>query len=283
MEYQNADALVETDWLADHLADPELRIVDATWFMPHLNRSAREEFATQHIPGAMFWDIDEIADPTDPLPHMVPDASGFAGHMARLGIADGTRVIAYDTTSLQNAPRAWWTLRYFGHRNVAVLNGGLRKWLAEGRPTDSAPPPAREGRYTARVQPTLIRSREDILGNIDSAAEQVLDARSTGRFAGTEPEPRASLRSGHIPGSLSLPFTDLIDGDTGTFRDADALAHRFVEAGVDMNRPVATSCGSGVTACVLALGLHLLGHDSVAVYDGSWTEWGGRADSPIDS
>ncbi len=255
MEYHNTDSLVETGWLADHLADRDLRIVDATWFMAHLNRSAREEFAERHIAGAVFWDIDEIADPSDPLPHMVPDAAGFAGHMARLGIANDTRVIAYDTTAMQNAPRAWWTLRYFGHRNVAVLDGGLKKWLAEGRPTESAAPAPRESRYTARALPALIRSRDDIMGNIDSAAEQVLDARSAGRFAGTEPEPRKSLRSGHIPGSLSLPFTDLIDSDSGTFKDADALARRFAEADIDMARPVATSCGSGVTACVLALGL----------------------------
>ncbi len=282
MDYRNPDALVETEWLAERLDDPSIRIVDATWFMPNVDRSARDEVAECHIPGAMYWDIDEIADPIDPLPHMVPGATEFAHFMANLMIADGTRVIAYDRTGMSNAPRAWWTLRYFGHENVSVLNGGLKKWMAEGRPTDSSAPRASSGSYTATVQPSRIRSREEIIANIKTGAEQVVDVRTAGRFNGTEPEPRAGMRSGHIPGSLNLPFGNLIDPDSGLFRGADALAACFNEAGIDMNKPVITSCGSGVTACVVAFGLHLLGHNSVAVYDGSWTEWGGREDTPIE-
>ncbi|MEE2968751.1 MAG: 3-mercaptopyruvate sulfurtransferase [Pseudomonadota bacterium] len=282
MEYANPDALVETDWLSQRLDDPSIRIVDATWFMPNVDRSAKDEVATRHIPGAVYWDIDAIADPTDPLPHMVPGATEFAHFMANLMISDNTRVVAYDRTGMSNAPRAWWTLRYFGHDNVSVLNGGLNKWMAEDRPTDTSGPQASSGQYTATVQPPLIRSREEIINNLKTGEEQVLDARAAGRFAGTEPEPREGMRSGHIPGSLNLPFGNLIDPESGLFLDSEGLSASFADAGIDMDRPVITSCGSGVTACVLALGLHLLGNDSVAVYDGSWTEWGGRDDTPIE-
>ena len=213
---------------------------------------------------------------------MVPGATEFAHLMAGLMISNTTRVIAYDRTGMSNAPRAWWTLRYFGHENVSVLNGGLKKWMDEGHPTDTSGPKGASGDFTATVQPMRIRSREEVLANIKTGEEQVLDARAAGRFTGIDPEPRAGMRSGHIPGSLSLPFGNLIDPDSGLFRDADALAACFTDAGIEMNQPVVTSCGSGVTACVLALGLHLLGHDEVAVYDGSWTEWGGRDDSPIE-
>ncbi len=282
MEYANPDALVETDWLAQRLDDPSIRIVDATWFMPNVDRSAKDEVAARHIPGAVYWDIDAIADPSDPLPHMVPGATEFAHFMANLMISDNTRVVAYDRTGMSNAPRAWWTLQYFGHDNASVLNGGLNKWMAEDRPTDTSGPQASSGQYTATVQPPLIRSREEIINNLKIGEEQVLDARAAGRFAGTEPEPREGMRSGHIPGSLNLPFGNLIDPESGLFLDSEGLSASFADAGIDMDRPMITSCGSGVTACVLALGLHLLGHDSVAVYDGSWTEWGGRDDTPIE-
>ena len=282
MEYVNPDALVETDWLAQRLDDASIRIVDATWFMPNVDRSATDEVAACHIPGALHWDFDAIADPTDPLPHMVPGATEFAHFMAGMMISNTTRVIAYDRTGMSNAPRAWWTLRYFGHENVSVLNGGLKKWMAEGHSTDTSGPNGASGDFTATVQPMRIRSREEVIANIKNAEEQVLDARAAGRFTGVDPEPRAGMRSGHIPGSLNLPFGNLIDPETGLFRDADAMAGCFKDAGIDMNQPVITSCGSGVTACVLALGLHLLGHEDVAVYDGSWTEWGGREDTPIE-
>ena len=282
MEYANPDALVDTEWLAQHLGSPGVRIVDATWYLPAAGRSGREDYDQRRIPGAVFWDIDAIADPADPLPHMVPDATGFAAHMAALGIGDGRKVVVYDGVGMMTAPRVWWMMRYFGHDDVAVLDGGLVKWLAEGRPTDTAAPIHGDGAFSARVRPEAVRDLAQISATIESRAEQVLDARSAGRFAGTEPEPRPECRSGHIPGSLNLPYSELIDPETGTMRPASDLAALFAEAGIAMDRPVITSCGSGVTACVLALGLHLLGHDRVAVYDGSWTEWGGRQDTPVE-
>ncbi len=283
MTYANADALVATGWLAERLGDPGLRIADATWYLPNVDRSGRDEYAERHIPGAVYWNLDEIADAADPLPHMLPDAAGFARHMARLGIADGMKVVVYDSVGSMTAPRVWWMLRSFGHDNVAVLDGGLAKWLAEGRPTDAAAPGLGAGQFTATVRPAMVRDVAQVRANLDSGTEQVVDARGAGRFAGTEPELRPNCRSGHIPGSLNLPYTGLIDGESKTFLAADALAERFAASGIDASRPVVTTCGSGVTACVLALGLHLIGRDDVAVYDGSWTEWGSRDDTPIET
>ena len=283
MDYANADALVATGWLADRLGDPSIRIVDATWYLPGVDRSGRDEHAERHIPGAVHWDLDEIADPADPLPHMLPDAATFAEHMARLGIGDGMMVVVYDTVGSMTAPRVWWMLRSFGHDDVAVLDGGLTKWLAEGRPTDADAPTIGTGHFTATVRPHMVREVGAVRANLDSGAEQVLDARSAGRFTGADPEPRPNCRSGHIPGSSNLPYTGLIDSETKTFLPADTLAERFQEAGIDRSRPVVTTCGSGVTACVLALGLHLIGRDDVAVYDGSWSEWGTRDDTPVET
>ncbi len=283
MDYANADALVDTGWLADRLGDPGIRIVDATWYLPGVDRSGRAEYAERHIPGAVYWDLDEIADPHDPLPHMLPDAPTFAGHMARLGIGDGLRVVVYDTVGSMTAPRVWWMLRSFGHDDVAVLDGGLAKWLAEERPTNADAPAQGAGQFTATVRAHMVRDLAAIRANLNSAAEQVLDARGAGRFSGVEPEPRPNCRSGHIPGSLNLPYDGLIDGETKTFLPAAALAERFTGAGLEPSRPVVTTCGSGVTACVLALGLHLLGRDDVAVYDGSWSEWGTRDDTPVET
>jgi thiosulfate/3-mercaptopyruvate sulfurtransferase len=283
MTYANADALVATAWLAERLGDAGIRIVDATWYLPNVDRSGRDEYAERHIPGAVFWDLDAIADAADPLPHMLPDAADFARHMARLGIGDGMKVVVYDTVGSMTAPRVWWMLRSFGHDDVALLDGGLVKWLAEGRPTDAAAPALGAGQFSATVRPAMVRDVAQVRANLDSAAEQLVDARGPGRFAGTEPELRPNCRSGHIPGSLNLPYTGLIDGETKTFLAADALAERFAASGIDAARPVVTTCGSGVTACVLALGLHLLGRDDVAVYDGSWTEWGSRDDTPIET
>jgi thiosulfate/3-mercaptopyruvate sulfurtransferase len=283
MDYANADALVDTGWLADRLGDPGIRIVDATWYLPGVERSGRAEYAERHIPGAVYWDLDEIADPHDPLPHMLPDAPTFAGHMARLGIGDGLRVVVYDTVGSMTAPRVWWMLRSFGHDDVALLDGGLAKWLAEGRPTDADAPAQGAGQVTATVRAHMVRDLAAIRANLNSAAEQVLDARSAGRFSGVEPEPRPNCRSGHIPGSLNLPYGGLIDDETKTFLPAAALAERFAGAGLEPSRPVVTTCGSGVTACVLALGLHLLGRDDVAVYEGSWSEWGTRDDTPVET
>ena len=282
MDYANADALVATDWLADRLGDPGIRVVDATWYLPGVDRSGRDEHAERHIPGAVYWDLDAIVDPADPLPHMLPDAATFAGHMARLGIGDGMRVVVYDAVGSMTAPRVWWMLRSFGHDDVAVLDGGLTKWLAEGRPTDADAPVLGTGHFTATVRPHMVRDVAAVRANIDNGAEQVLDARSAGRFTGADPEPRPNCRSGHIPGSANLPYAGLIDSATKTFLPADTLAAQFEEAGIVRSRPVVTTCGSGVTACVLALGLHLIGRADVAVYDGSWSEWGTRDDTPVE-
>jgi thiosulfate/3-mercaptopyruvate sulfurtransferase len=282
MGYANPDALVSTEWLAGRLGDPGVRIVDSTWYLPGVDRSGRDEYAQRHIPGAVFWDLDEIADPADPLPHMMPDAATFAGHMARLGIGDGMKVVVYDSVGSMTAPRVWWTMRSFGHDDVAVLDGGLTKWLAEGRPTSADAPTIGSGQFTASVRPHMVRDIAAVRANLESGAEQVLDARSAGRFTGVDPEPRPNSRSGHIPGSANLPYADLIDGGTKTFLPADTLAARFRDANITELRPVVTTCGSGVTACVLALGLHLIGRDDVAVYDGSWSEWGTRDDTPVE-
>ncbi len=278
-------SLVSTDWLARNIGDPALRIVDATWFLPNAGRSGGAEFEAGHIPGAVFWDIDAISDRESGLPHMLPDGLEFAAAVKSLGIVDATQVIVYDAHGLMTAARPWWMLRYFGHDDVAVLDGGLPKWRAEGRTveTGAAEIPAAQGRFTPRPRPHLVRALEQVRRIVAAGGEQVLDARSAGRFAGTEPEPRPNCRAGHMPGALSLPFNRLLDGDGKCVLAPDALREVFDRAGVDLTRPVTTSCGSGVTACVLALGLHLIGHGQVAVYDGSWSEWGTREDTPVES
>jgi thiosulfate/3-mercaptopyruvate sulfurtransferase len=274
------DALVSTDWLAAHLRDASLRVLDGSWHMPQAKRDPRAEFRAAHIPGAAFFDIDAIADHTTPLPHMLPAPDAFAEAVGNLGVGTGDLVIVYDTRGVYSAARVWWTFRAFGHDAVAVLDGGLPKWKAEHRPVEGgdAKPLPRAFRATPRAE--LVRDFAAIRENVTARREQVLDARSAGRFAATEPEPRAGLRGGHIPGSLNLPFDALLQAD-GTLLSPAELRKRFDAAGVDFSRPVTTTCGSGITASVLAFGLHLLGHHRVAVYDGSWTEWGGRADTPV--
>jgi thiosulfate/3-mercaptopyruvate sulfurtransferase len=274
------DAVVTTEWLAEHLADTDVRVVDGTWHMPHLGRDARREFTDAHIPGAVFFDIDAIADTETTLPHMLPSVEKFGREVGALGIGDGDQVIVYDVRGVVSAARVWWTFRAFGYEHVAVLDGGLRKWRAEGRPVESGTPSPIGRRFTARLRPALVRDLEAVRANLTTRAAQVIDARSRGRFAGTEPEPRAGLRGGHIPGSLNLPYDELYRPD-GTLRAPSELRDAFAKAGLDPTRPAITSCGSGVTASVLALALHLLGRREVAVYDGSWAEWGGRDDTPV--
>ncbi len=276
------DALVGTDWLAARLGDADLRVVDATWYLPHLGRNARAEYLEAHLPGAVYFDIDAIKDTRNPLPHMLPSAEVFAQAVGALGIGDGERVVVYGGRGAIASARVWWTFRVFGHDAVAVLDGGLAKWRGEGRllESGSVTPPARH--FTPRLRSGLVRDLGAMRGNLASNAEQVLDARSHGRFVGTEPEPRPGLRSGRIPGSLNLPYDRLFRADDNALLPPDELRQLFDKAGVDLERPVTTTCGSGVSAAVLALALHRLGRPDVPVYDGSWTEWGGRSDTPVE-
>ncbi len=283
MDYANPQALVSTQWLADHLDAPDVRVVDGSWHMPQLSRDPRAEFAERHIPGAVYFDIDDIADADSSLPHMIPSAEKFASRVRRLGLGDGVRIVVYDATGVGSAARVWWMFRLFGHGDVSVLDGGLPKWVAEGRATDSGEPAIQERHFTARMNSLLVRDRDQVAANIDNGREQILDARSRGRFNGSEPEPRKGLRGGHMPGAFNQPFLELYDPDSKTMKSAGELTALYRESGIDLKKPIVTSCGSGVTACNLALGLYLLGKEDVAVYDGSWTEWGGREDTPIET
>lgn len=285
MEYVLGDGLVETDWLADNLDAPGVKVCDATFFLPSDERVAAEQYAAQHIPGAVYFNVDDICDPDSPLPHMLPSNEIFSEKVGALGIASDDKVIVYDANGGgMAAARAWWTFRVFGHSNVALLNGGLPKWLAEGRAVTSEIPTLEAQTFKAEKNAALVRNLDQMLANIDSAAEQVADARARGRFEGTAAEPREGMRSGHIPGSLSLPYDFFMDASANfTMRSADDIAAAIKDAGVDMKKPLITSCGSGVTASLLALGFYLMGKDDVAVYDGSWTEWGARDDTPIET
>lgn len=282
MTYTHPDSLVETTWLAERLVAPDIRILDCSYYLPNQTGDARADYSDCHIPGAQFFDIDEIADTASPLPHMLPSQELFASRMRKMGIGDGSKIICYDSKGMVFAARVWWTFRVFGHRDVAILNGGLPKWLREGRPTEARAPAPRERHFTARTDNTLVRDFDQVRANIASRTAIVLDARAPGRFQGHEPEPRAGLRSGHIPGSANLPYADLFDAKTGTILAATSLREKFIAHGVTPARPVITTCGSGISAAALAFALHLIGHKDVAVYDGSWAEWGSRADAPIE-
>lgn len=282
MTYANPDAVVSTAWLADNLSDPKVKVLDASYHLPNVDRDADAEFEAVRIPGAIRFDIDDICDPDDPLPHMIPSAERFAEKVAALGVSSGDRVVVYDVYGMQSAARGWWMFRVFGHDKVAVLDGGLAKWRAEERATESGPAPKpAEGKFSASFRPELVRSRDDMRANIDAHSYQVVDVRAAGRYAGTDPEPRAGMRSGHIPGSLSMPFQGMLDPKDKTFLPAEQIRAAITGAGLNLDRPVTASCGSGVTACIFALGAHLVGKSDVAVYDGSWSDWGGRDDTPI--
>jgi thiosulfate/3-mercaptopyruvate sulfurtransferase len=275
--------LVSTDWLAAHLGDPSLVLLDASWYLPAAGRDARAEFAAAHIPGAVFADLDALSDETAPYPHTLPRPEVLAVRFGALGVGDDSAVVVYDGSGQHfSAPRTWYMLRTLGHARVAVLDGGLPAWVRAGRPVTSDVPAIVPGRLTPRPDATRWRDLAAMRANVDTAAEQVVDARSAARFAAEEPEPRAGVRGGHLPGARHVHYASLVEAD-GTLQPADALRARFAAAGVDLARPIVASCGSGVTACVLALALDVLGAPHTAVYDGSWTEWGSQRDTPVET
>jgi thiosulfate/3-mercaptopyruvate sulfurtransferase len=274
--------LVSTAWLAAHLGEPGLIVVDASWYLPAAGRNPRLEYESGHIPGAVFWDLDALSDQSTPLPHMLPAPDDLAREIGGLGLGDGDRVVVYDGSGVNlSAPRIWWTLRLAGHDAVAVLDGGLGRWRAEGRALEPGEVRRAPARFTGGFRPGLVRSLTEVRAALDAGALQVVDARSRGRFQGIEAEPRPGLRGGHIPGARNLPYDELVGRD-GRLLPAEEIRRRFAAAGVDLARPIVCSCGSGVTACALALGLELIGHPDVAVYDGSWAEWGAMDGPPLE-
>jgi thiosulfate/3-mercaptopyruvate sulfurtransferase len=275
------DPLVSTDWLAAHIDDPKVKVIDASFKLPGVLPLPVDDYLAAHIPGAVFFDVDAISDHNNPRPHMFPDAAQFARDIGTLGVSTGDTVVAYDSGGWVAAPRAWWMFLSFGYPNVKVLDGGLKKWMQEGRPTHSGKVTAKPGKFTANLDPSYIRSQAQVLANIDTRAEQLVDARPRGRFEGTAPEPRPDSRSGHIPGSRNVPYAELFDASTGAMKPLDELRKAFTGAGVDLAKPIVTTCGSGVSALVLTLALYRLGVRGSALYDGSWSEWGLPDGPPI--
>lgn len=268
------EVLVETDWLADHLSAPDLVVLDASWHLPTQNRSGRQEFLAEHIPGAQFFDLDELSDEKSDLPHMLPSTVKFASRMKEMGIGDGVRLVVYDSSGIFSAARCWWTFRVMGDEDVVVLNGGLPKWKAEGRPLEDGPATRRAAKhFTPRVNAALVADLDDIKGYIERGGAQIVDARPAPRFRGDEAEPRPGLLMGHMPGAKNLPYSRLVNSD-GTLKSADEIASALAAAGIDVGAPIANTCGSGVTASIVALALATIGRPDTSVYDGSWAEWG---------
>jgi len=272
--------LVSTDWLAAHLKDPDLRIFDASWYLPDAGRDAEDEYAAQHIPGARFFDIDDISDARSELPHMAPPVEKFMSRMRAMGVGDGHQVVVYDGLGLFSAARVWWLFRLMGQKNIAVLDGGLPKWLAEGRPVTSDAPTIRDRHMTVKFEGRRVRDVTDVARAAKLGDYSIIDARAPARFRGEAPEPREGMRSGHIPNSKNVFYKALLNAD-GTMKPPTALRTVFQDAGVDLQKPAITTCGSGVTAAVLSLALERIGKTDHSLYDGSWSEWGMYADLPI--
>ncbi|RWR46756.1 3-mercaptopyruvate sulfurtransferase [Sinirhodobacter ferrireducens] len=273
MAMDDPKTLVSTEWLAAHLQDPDLRILDASWFMPDDGRDARKGYDAAHIPGARFFDIDEISDTRSPLPHMAPPVEKFISRMRAMGVGDGHQVVVYDQAGVFSAPRVWWLFRLMGKSDIAVLDGGLPKWIAEGRPTEDLPPVMRDRHITVQRQASLVKDVTQVAHAAKLGDQEIVDARAHDRFTGATPEPRPGLRSGHIPGSKNLPWQTVVTAD-GRLKSPDELRALFAEAKVDTTKPVICTCGSGVSASILALALERIGHRDWSVYDGSWSEWG---------
>ena len=271
--------LVSTDWLAEHLRDPGLVVVDGSWYLPAENRDGFEEYLAAHLPGAVFFDVDEIADHSRGLPHMLPPPDVFSLHMARLGISNGDKVVVYDGAGLFSAPRVWWTLRIFGMQDVFVLDGGFPKWRAEGKPVEAGMVTREPTHFSATFNEAMVANLERIKKTLVDRSAQVVDARSAARFRGEAPEPRPGVRSGHMPGSLNLPSGKLVED--GALASPQKITAAASEAGIDPSRPVITSCGSGVTAAILWLALDSIGKEPQALYDGSWAEWGSNEELPV--
>jgi len=272
--------LVSTDWLAAHLKDPDLRLLDASWMMPAMERDARAEYDAGHIPGARYFDIDDISDHRSELPHMVPPVEKFMSRLRAMGVGDGHQVVVYDGLGLFSAARVWWLFRLMGQSNIAVLDGGFPKWKAEGREIEDMPPVIRDRHMTVRVQNHMVRDVTQVSAASKLGDHEIIDARAAERFRGDVPEPRQGLRAGHIPGAKNVPFSTLLNAD-GTMKPADRLRGIFEAAGVDLKKPAITSCGSGVTAAVLSLALERIGKTDHSLYDGSWTEWGAFPTLPV--
>ena len=273
------DLLVSTEWLAKEMGASDLRIVDATWFMPDAGRNAAAEYEGGHIAGAVFMDLDELADANSSLPNTLPPPEKFASRMQSLGLGDGSRIVVYDDSPFKSATRAWWMLTLFGAHDVAILDGGIAKWKSEGRPLETGKPALRHRHFTVWSDDKSVKSKADMLANLHSKDAVVVDARGAGRFTGEDPEPRSDMASGHIPGSRNLPLSNLYKPD-GTWKRGDDLVAAFVDAGVDLDKPMITTCGSGMTAAAVLFGARLTGKKDVALYDGSWSEWGLDKDTP---